>query len=772
MSYAQRHRSRAELHQHELVQTPLRVSAASAAVQEGHTPVRLQDMAIGMQHQHQQPPLGDSGPGRSSSLWRRWNGSCEPGLDAHEGPTVCYLKPHSVTGANAIPWSETTSSVGSADVPRQPFHLLQHTPNRAAPPRLKASHKQFASPSSIATTPGAAAGQLPAQPSPSPRGGERAVDERRRTSPPCQPDLLQGTPATGLCRSQAHQASNESPPDNMFFAPSAPVFGASCATSSSRLCTSPSPASEAFAARLRNIIETRKQIELLVQKQRQDEEEMTQAIESLGEQSPCRSPQQPDGVVDRLLYEQALGERAAAFAALRKLKERGNHIVHKLYATAMAQQEQALELLATVEALRKANKRLKNALSSEGGVAGDGLGSGSAATWTGGSAAPAPSTVSELQEKVAMQRRVIDQMDQLMQNADRMLLAMRARVEAAERRASGAMVERQQPPPLPLTPGSATPNSGSPRCALVGGGGSAMVASPDVEAAIERLTARYTNDDDVAAVSAQLQRLLDRVAQLREALKREQAQRLHLEEVYGATYEETARNVALLERRLQRVECSRGVVYNSSSSGSGTNASPIPMERRILVAERSRGSDPAVADGSHHGNKEPCTLSQTSSRSSSSTPAITLFTAASVEDASTRAALADTAGQTALGGFRTVPNGKAGNERHGPKSRQSSEPAAAQSARWPRPYLGDCRGTDGSANDDAAAEAHTPLLGIPVPDVCSLGASARHSLNSRSSSASRRLVGFRPAKATDVTSRCLGSGSDKDDDEVHVAVGE
>ncbi|KAG5466110.1 hypothetical protein LSCM4_01252 [Leishmania orientalis] len=797
MSYAQRQRSRVELHQSELAQTPPDVSAASAAPPNGHTPVRLQDMEVDMRPQ-KQPPLGGSAPRRSSSSRRCWNGSSGPASDARDRHAARYPRPHSVTGASAVPWSETTSSVGSAEVPRHPFQLLQHTPKHTTPPRLKASRKQFTSPNSSSTASEAAAGQPPAHASLRPRAAEKAVDERRRTSPPCQPNLLHGRPSTEYCASrplptecdrcaygQAQHASNESPPNDMLLPSPAPVCEASSATSSSRLSTSHWPTSETFTARLRNIMETRERIERLVQKQRQDEEEMVHAIESLSEQS------QQDDAADRPLYEQALIERATAFAALRDFKERGNIIVHKLHATVMMQQEQALELVATVEALKKANKRLKDALSNGGGAAGGGLDSGAGAAVTEGSATRAPDTVAELQEKVVMQRRVIEQMDQLMQNADRMLLAMRARVEAAEGRAGGATAECQQLPPRPLTPSSATPNSRSPHRAPVSGGGAVMVAASDAEAAIERLMARYASDGDIATVSAQLRLLLGRAAQLRQALKREQAQRLHLEEVYGATYEETARNVALLEERLQRVQSTRGVIYNGSSSGSATNAPALPTERRILVEERASDGGAAAADGMYRKDKEQFTPSQTSSRSSSPTPPLTLFTVVSVADASTRGAIAATASAAedeereggpknsggsanpaALERLTAVPNDNTKKERHRSKSPQPSESAVAQSARQSRAYLGDRRGDDGDANDDAAAEAQTLLLNIPVPDVSTLGASARHSLNSRSSSASRRLVGFRPAKATDVTSRCLGSGSDKEDyDEVHVTVG-
>ncbi|KAG5490954.1 hypothetical protein JIQ42_00840 [Leishmania sp. Namibia] len=804
MSYAQRHRNRVELRQSELAQTPPDVSAASAAPPNGHTPVRLQDMEVDMRPQ-QQPPRGGSSPRRSSSSQRCWNGSSGPASDARDRHAARYPRPHSVTGASAVPWSET-SSVGSAEVPRHPFQLLRHTPKHTAPPRLKASRKQFTSPDSSSKASEAAAGQPPAHASLRPRAAEKAVDERRRTSPPCQPDLLHGRPSTECCASrplpaerdrcaygQAQHASNESPPNGMLLPSPAPVFEASSATSSSRLSTSHWPASETFTARLRNIMETRERIERLVQKQRQDEEEMVHAIESLSEQSHCRSQPQQDDAADRPLYEQVLVERATAFAALRDFKERGNIIVRNLYATVMMQQEQALELVATVEALKKANKRLKDALSNGGGAASGGLDSGAGAAVTEGRATRAPDTVADLQEKVVMQRRVIEQMDQLMQNADRMLLAMRARVEAAEGRAGGATAECQQLPPRPLTPGSATPNSRSPHRAPVGEGGAVMVAAPDAEAAIERLMARYANDGDIATVSAQLRLLLGRAAQLRQALKREQAQRLHLEEVYGATYEETARNVALLEERLQRVQSTRGVIYNSSSSGSATNASALPTERRILVEERASDGGAAAADAMHREDKEQYTPPQTSSHPSSPTPPLTLFTVVSVADASTRAAITATASAAededeekeggpknssgsadpaALEGVTAVPTDMKKKERHRSKSPQPSEPAVAQSARQSRAYLGDGRGNDGGANDDAAAEAQTLLLNIPVPDVSTLSASARHSLNSRSSSASRRLVGFRPAIATDVTSRCLGSGSDKEDydDEVHVTV--
>ncbi|AYU82877.1 hypothetical protein LdCL_350012700 [Leishmania donovani] len=238
-----------------------------------------------------------------------------------------------------------------------------------------------------------------------------------------------------------------------------------------------------------------------MQRQRQDEEELICAIANINEQSlgrshPRQSPhpgttltgsvlsswqqqqqQQQQGAEDRPSYEQVLIERAEVFAALRQFKEKGDVIVHKLYSTVKAQQEQVLELGATVEALKKASKRLKDALGNGGGAAGGSLGSGAGAAATAGSFTRVPDTVAELQEKIITQRRVIEQMGQLMQNADRMLLAMRARVEAVEQRATGASVECRRLPPLPLTSGSGTSNASTPRQAPLGGDGDVATVS-------------------------------------------------------------------------------------------------------------------------------------------------------------------------------------------------------------------------------------------------------------------------------------------------------
>lgn len=742
MSYAQQHFNRLQLRYHEVVQPPHGFYAASAAVHNSRTPVRLRDVVIGT---HNQEPLPRGGSG-------------DPASDAHDSYMACYPHPHSIIGASAAAaWCETTPSVSGAGVPRQVFQLLQHNPKHASPPRLKASQKRFTSPHSSVTTSETAAGQPPVRLSPPPRVLEETVDKRCRPSAPGHAGVPHDSLATKLHGSRPLSADAHRRPGDR----AEHSKGNSLSTgglSAARLSTSQLSASATFAARLSNIIETRQQIELLMQRQRQDEEELIHAIahidaQSLGRSHPRQSPhpgamltdsvlspwrqqqQQQQDAVDRPSYEQVLIERAAVFAALRRFKEKGNIIVHKLYNTVKAQQEQVLELVATVEALKKANKRFKDALSNGGGAAGGSLGSGAGAAATAGGVTRLPDTVAELQEKVITQRRVIEQMDQLMQNADRMLLAMRARVEAAEQRASGASAERRRLPPLPLTPGSGTSNASTPRQAPVGG------------------------DGDAATVSAQQQQfLLGRIAQLWQALKQEQAQRLHLEEVYGATSEETARNVALLEERLQRVQNTRGVMYNSS--GSATNAAAVQTELHTLLEEGGHGSGVSVAEEIRRKNKEQRTMLPASSRSPSSTLARTLFTAVSVGDA---AAAED---------YKAEKEDDAKQAPDGSKRQPSSEPAAAQNARQRRAYLGGPWSAADSTSVDLAAEEQDLQLGIPVPDASHLRDSTSRSFHSCSSGASRRLVGFLPAKAADVMSCTVDSASDgaNDNDEGHVAV--
>lgn len=752
MSYAQQHRNRVELHYHEVEQPPHGFYAASAAVHNGRTPVRLQDMMVDTQYQ-EPLPRGGSGPCLSSSSLQRSSGSGDSASDAHDIYTTCYRHLHSIIGASAAARCETTPSVSGAGVPRQAFQLLQHTPKQASPPRLKASRKRFTSPHSTVTTSETAAGQPPMRLSPPPRVLGETVDRRCRPSAPGQPDVLHDSLSTKLRgrRPLSADANRRSGDQARHAKSSSPSTGELSAT---RLSTSQVSASATFTARLRNIIETRQQIELLMQWQRQDEEELVYAISNIDKQSQGRShsrqsphpgttftgsvlspwqqqQQQPDAA-DRPSYEQVLSERAVVLAALRQLKEKGNIIVHKLYNTVKAQQEQVLELVATVEALKKANKRLKDTLGNGGAVRGN-LGSGPGAAATVGGVTRVPDTVTELQEKVITQRRVIEQMDQLMQNADRMLLAMRMRVEAAEQRASGAPAERR-PPPLPLTPGRGTSNASTPRQAPVGG------------------------DGDVATVSAQQQCLLGRIAQLRQALKQEQAQRLHLEEVYGATSEETARNVALLEKRLQRVQNTRGVMYNSS--GSATNPSALHMEWHTLLGEGGSGSGVSVAEEIYHKGKAQHTMLQTSSLSPSSTLARTLFTAVNVGDSTAAENYEDEKKEYA----KQVPDGS--------KRQPSSEPAEPQNARQWRAYLGGPWSAADRINVDAAAEEQDLQLGIPVPDTSNLRDSTCRSFDSRASSASRRLVSFLPVKAADVMSCAVDSVSDREDDndEGHVAV--
>ncbi|KAK7194676.1 hypothetical protein NESM_000386600 [Novymonas esmeraldas] len=742
MSYAQQHRSRAELHHGGGAgQSSLEGYVAAAA----RTPVRLQHTVVDTRHQHQLPR------------------SVASALEAHDGSATRYTKPHSASGAGVTAWSETASSVGEL---RHPFQLLQHTPKHAAPPRLKASRKQFVSPHSSVTTADAAT-PVHAAPSHQPAvvvGGPLATE-------------LRSTRSTHDRAPQPNEGNDVSSLGEFSPLPH-PAFAASSATSSARLSSSQWPASDTFAARLRNIMETRQQIEALVQKQREDEEEMIHAIanldESLQGRSNTRSPRHQDGA-DRPPYEQVLMERAAAFAALRQFKEKGNVIVHKLYTTVKTQQEQALELAATVEALKKANKRLKDAVGNHGGGGG---GTRVAAAVVEGNGDGAPDAVAELEEKVATQRRVIEQMDQLMQNADRMLLAMRARVEAAERRNGGASADRRQLPPLPLIPSSAASSTSSPRGLPPG----ENVATADAAAAMERLSARYVNDTDVAIVAAQQHLLLNRTAELRQALKLEQAQRLHLEEVYGATSEETARNVALLEERLQRAQHLRGaaaLMGTGEGHASATTASALREELRALldgslVSEDGRGATAAEEAGEElrHADAEPHTMSQASSRSSS-TPTRTLFTAISAGDVATQTVLA--AVTTSVAGEEEdddddekaldVKDSRSGSAEPAIQSR--GETPAVQQVQRPRAYLGGRRSTAGGTDTDGdgVAAALRPLLGIPVPDAALLGASTRRSFNSRSSSASRRLVDFRPATAGDATSRGLNSGSDDDADE-------
>ncbi|CAJ1035990.1 hypothetical protein Q4I30_007300 [Leishmania utingensis] len=70
-----------------------------------------------------------------------------------------------------------------------------------------------------------------------------------------------------------------------------------------------------------------------------------------------------------------------------------------------------------------------------------------------------------------------------------------------------------------------------------------------------------------------------------------------------------------------------------------------------------------------------------------------------------------------------------------------------------------------SSEPTATADAQEWFLGIPAADASSVGASTRRSFNSRSSSASRRLVCLRPAKVMDVTIRSLDSPSNNADDD-------
>ena len=809
MSYAQRHRHRAELHQSSL-DNALSSTDASWQVQ---TPLRKATPT------HGDPPR-ESGPQRRNSSLLRAN-------------AVRIQQGHS-TGIDIAAWSEAASNAAAAGE-RQPFQLLQHTPPKNEPPRLKASRKQFASPQ-VSAAPSEASQSIPASlpiivntdsPDATSKhhdGGKDplATDLRTGVNPPASdaaaapapgattmdvsaPSQMQANQPQPSQEQQQQQDSNalatgemspspipvsHQPSQPQVLAQPAPQLAESSTPSSARASASQWPTSETFTTRLRNIIETRQQIEALVQKQREDEAEMVHAIAALDEQSQVHQsqhlPSSPDSVasfhtVSRRAYEQVLMERNAAFAALREFKEKGNAIVHRLYDTVKLQQEQSLELVATVEALKKANKRLKEAVSNGGG--------GASASLT------VSEPMAELQQKVATQRRVIEQMDQLMQNADSMLLAMRARVEAAERRAasSAAPLDRRQLPPLPKS------GSGGARPIAVEGGPAAL-ATPDAVAAIERLADRYPADPDVATVAAQQQLLLERIAQLRQSLKQEEAQRLHLEEVYGATSEETARNVALLEERLQRAENPRGVPFNGNVS-TASNASALRRELHKLLEEGGQEKNEEaekemqlpseaapVAGVTPKENQQqqqqqqqqgPLTPSHASSRASSesSTPTRTLFTAVSVGDAGST---------TAANEFTDEPMEKKKAEPSNGSPVATAEPVGAparaddddekdtsplpraqraqESQQQPRAFLRRHRSKGSEGGSGAVAKAP---LGIPVPEASSLGNSLRRSFNSRSSSASRRLVEFRHV---DVTSRGPDSMSDVEEEEETVDV--
>ncbi|KPI86331.1 hypothetical protein ABL78_4597 [Leptomonas seymouri] len=772
MSYAQKHRVRLKLHQSN-------TSTGTDFSLQANTPTRVAASAHGDQ-------MLEVGPQRSSSSLLRAN--------------VAHIQQSQAAGIDIAAWSGVASDEVTGE--RQPFQLLQHTPPRNEPPRLKASRKQFASPR-------ASAAQSEANQSlPMSLPAAVNVDSLNEASTHSEgkdlraTDLRTGSQASatnaaavGGASSHAHiDQHTEVPlagktlpssfPTSHQLSPSqAPheQLAESSACSSARASALQWPASETFAARLQSMMGTRQQIEALVQKQREDEEEMVHAIAALEQQQQSLSSQNSalaaGTTVGHQAYEQILIERDAAVAALREFKEKGNVIVHRLYDTVKLQQEQSLELVATVEALKRANKRLKEAVSSgNGGRASD------------NTSASAPGTVAELQQKVIAQRRVIDQMDQLMQNADRMLLAMRARVEAAERQVTSSIAssDRRQLPPL--SKGGA---SGSARTTCAGDGtpaaaiSAATVATPDAVAAIERLLKRYPVDQDVVTAAAQQQLLLERIFQLRQSLKQEEAQRLHLEEVYGATSEETARNVALLEERLQRAESPRGVPFNGANSAS--NASALRHELRMLLQEgegnRASGAGTGKEGRKHiledaYGQRSP-THSNASSQASSrsSTPSPTLFTAVSIGDMNTATAASDIIAKhreekkvdSSASAAAAVPELAKPLPAASPQTDSSTSPRPQhkEEGKQPRAFLVQLQGSESDKGEGAAAAASVakPLLCIPVPDASSLGNSLRRSFNSRSSSASRRLVDFRPAVTADATSRGLDSMSDAEGEE-------
>ncbi|AYU82878.1 hypothetical_protein_-_conserved [Leishmania infantum] len=191
------------------------------------------------------------------------------------------------------------------------------------------------------------------------------------------------------------------------------------------------------------------------------------------------------------------------------------------------------------------------------------------------------------------------------------------------------------------------------------------------------------------------------------------------------------------------------------SSGSAKNASAVRMELHTLLEEGRHEGGVSAAEEIHHKNKEQHTMLQTSS-----TLARTLFTVVSVGGAAAAEDYKDEEEEYA----KQVPDGS--------KRQPSSEPAAAQNARQRRAYLGGPWSAADSTSVDAAAEEQRLELGIPVPDTSHLRDSTCRSFHFRSSSASRRLVGFLPGKAADVMSCAVDSASDgeDDDDEGHVAV--
>jgi hypothetical protein len=844
MSYAQRHRTRLELHQGTLDVTHIGTETPLSR----HTPPRKAAAAAAAPLHGDHSSENGGGPKRSNSSLLRANSA--------------RIQQGHGTGIDIAAWSDATSNAVTGE--RQPFQLLQHTPPKNEPPRLKASRKQFASPHVSTAQSEANQSLLVSLPivvnSASPDAASKdplATDLRtgKQSSTPSaavatgaaagvasapaddasasshrQADAHQGTLAAGEISPSPIPVSHQPSQPQQMPPPPPPAFADSSAPSSARASTSQWPASETFTTRLRSIMETRQQIEALVQKQREDEEEMAHAIAALDEHSqldPSSQQQSPNSMtprstaavdkVSRQAYEQVLMERNVAFAALREFKEKGNAIVHRLYDTVKSQQEQSLELVATVEALKKANKRLKEAVSSD--CAGRASDNGTTAV---------SGTVAELQQQVNTQRRVIEQMDQLMQNADRMLLTMRARVEAAERKAASSAVplNRSQLPPLPKSSGAVA--AARPASTV----NAATAATPEAVAAIERLSERYPADQDVATVAAQQQLLLERLAQLRQSLKQEEAQRLHLEEVYGATSEETARNVALLEERLQRAENPRGVPFASGSNANNTSA--LRQELRKFLEEEGNGVNKALpptgdVEEERENRKQqpgapeevaaqpqrPRTPSNVSAHTSSrsSTPTRSLFTAVSVGDVnSTTAANEATEGGAAerkeivvvpsTTTIRTVvipqldtalAAGAAKEEAPAkmaaplpvvtsPKVNEppSSPPQQAEGScpQRPRAFLTRRRSASSDKGDGAAAVTGSPTaateapqgVGIPVPDASSLGNSPRRSFNSRSSSASRRIVDFRPAVPTDMTSRGLVSMSDVEEEEETVDV--
>lgn len=430
-------------------------------------------------------------------------------------------------------------------------------------------------------------------------------------------------------------------------------------------------------------------------------------------QSP--SPRQPPvsgsgNVVDRQLYDRILDERQTAFVALRQLKEKGNAIVQKLYHTIKTQQEHTLELAATVEALKRSNARLRSAPPTPrpatpahgGGAEDDATNDRHTAEDCDGT------TVAELQRKVAKQRRVIDEMDKLMQSADSMLVAMRCRVEAAEQRASvngrGHSVKRDLKTSTSPSLSLVEWQSLSPRGGVVS---SAMAVDSNGQTTMQRLTERYSRDDDVQKAAVHQQQLLRCITEMWGELKEERAQRLRLEEVFGFTFSETERNVSLLEERLQRAETPRGLVHNCTI---------LRQEMRALLDQEAFSANRSTEASTPTSRSAATPVAATSQKSNSPVPP-ELFSPTPAPRTPVESTVSRSRSNTT-------------------KQRQSSERSADWAAAVAR----------ATANGDYG-DSHEVPLDVPTPPMLNQAKSLERSTRSCSSNASHRFVNFRPASS-------------------------